>query len=293
MARQLKSRGDFIWYSSIYVITALAALVCILPVLHVVAISLSSNSAILNSRVSIIPVEATIQSYQQILSDSTMTWSLIFTVLITVLYTAIGMILTVSAAFALTKKRLKGRMIFLVIIVITMYFNGGLIPNYLLMRDLGFIDTIWSLVLPGALSVWNLIILKSFFADLPESFEESAQLDGANDIQILARIVLPLSAPVIATVSLFYAVGRWNGFMDALFYINEPSMYPLQFKLYQIVMQSTALDVSTAEGATTSMLLPEASKAACVVFATVPIILVYPWLQRYFIKGATLGGIKG
>jgi putative aldouronate transport system permease protein len=278
----------------IVAIVAVLVLICVIPILNVAAISLSSNSAILGSRVSLWPVEATTMSYRGILSDRTMVYSLFYTLVMTAVYTGVAMVLSTFAAFALTKKRLKGRTFFLLLIVVTMYFSGGLIPDYLLIRDLKLLNTIWCLVLPGAISAYNMIILKTFFADLPESYEESAIMDGANEIQVLFRIVLPLSGPVLATIALFYAVGRWNGFMDALFYISKPMLYPIQLKLYQIIVNSTSLDIAAMEGSVTqSMVLPDSIKAACVIFATVPIMVVYPWLQKYFIKGVMIGGIKG
>lgn len=152
------------------------------------------------------------------------------------------MFLTICAAYPLTKKRLWGRNFLLSALVFTMYFSGGLIPSYILIKNLGMMDTIWSLVLPGAMSVFNLIILKTFFSSLPESLEESASIDGCSDLGILLRIVLPLSLPSIATLSLFYAVDRWNGFQDALFYITKKELYPMQLKLYQIISANQQLD---------------------------------------------------
>lgn len=289
-----RSPADQFFDLGVLLIAIVSVLLCVIPILHVIAVSLSSNSAILSSKVTLFPVEFTTQSYEAILSDKSMTWSLVFTAWMTILHTAVAMALSVFAAYALSKKRLKGRTVFMTLMVFTMYFGGGLIPDYLLIRDLKMLDTIWALVLPGAVSVFNMIILKSFFTNLPDSFEESALMDGANDWQILFRIVLPLSLPVLATISLFYAVGRWNGFMDALFYINSPSLYPIQLKLYQIVVNSTALDVVVNEGAGGGgMNLPESIKSAAVIFATIPILVIYPWLQKHFVKGALIGGIKG
>ncbi len=285
--------SDRIFNIFIVLITLISVIVCLFPVLNVAAVSLSSNSAILASKVFIWPVDLTAQSYKAIFSDKSMTWSLVYTIIMTVAYTAIGMILTVCAAYPLTKKRLKGRNFVLLLIIFTMYFSGGLIPDYLLVKNLHLLDTVWSLILPGALSAFNLIVLKTFFSSLPESLEESAILDGCNDIGVLFRIVLPLSKPVLATLSLFYAVGKWNSFMDALFYINNAKLYPLQLKLYQIIVNSQSLDASIGEGNISQSVLPESLKAACVIFATLPIILVYPWLQKYFVKGVMIGAVKG
>ncbi|HEX9061426.1 MAG TPA: carbohydrate ABC transporter permease [Clostridia bacterium] len=276
----------------IIVTTIVSVLVCLLPVVNLAAVSLSSNSAILSSKVFLWPVEFTLESYKSIFSDSSMIWSLVYTTIITVLYTLFAMILTIFAAYPLSKSRLKGRKIFSVIIVITMYFSAGIIPDYLLVNKLGLLDSMWSLILPGVVSAFNLIILKTFFTSLPESLEEAARLDGCNDFAVLVRIVLPLSLPIIATLSLFYAVAKWNSFMDALFYITDPNKYPLQLKLYQLIVNSQNLDTAFAEGSNTSGVLPDSLKAACVMFASIPIILVYPWIQRYFVRGVMIGAVK-
>ena len=285
--------SDKIFDFVILLITIISALLCLLPLVNVLATSMSSTSAILASKVYFLPVETTFESYKALLKDDSMIWSLIFTVLLTVGYTVLGMLLTICAAYPLTKKRLKGRNIILLMIIFTMYFSGGLIPEYILAKNLNIINTVWSLVLPGAISAYNLIVLKSFFNSLPESLEESAILDGCNDIGVLFRIVLPLSKPVLATLSLFYAVGKWNSFMDALFYITDTKLYPLQLKLYQIIVNSQGIDASIGENNMSQNVLPESLEAACVIFATVPIILVYPWLQKYFVTGIMVGSVKG
>jgi putative aldouronate transport system permease protein len=290
MKRSLAARTTDI---VIIIIVFLAVLVCLLPVTHVVAVSFSSRDAVLTGRVSMLPVEPTIDTYRAVISDASMIRSLFLTIFITVAYTAIAMVISVSGAYALTKKRLKGRNVVLFLLIFTLYFNGGLIPTYLLIKGMGMINKLWALLIPGSLSVFNLLILKTFFATIPESLEESARIEGANEIQILARIILPLSGPVLATISLFYAVGRWNGLQDALFYITNPRLYPLQLKLYQIIQNSQSLDIQAAESSGGGNQLSESIKAASIVFATVPIVMVYPFLQRYFIKGVMLGSIKG
>lgn len=278
----------------IILFTLIIILICLLPFLHVAAISLSSNSAIIASKVSIFPVELNFESYVSIFKDPAMTGSLWFTVQITCLYTLFSIILTICAAYPLTQKRLRGRKAFLLIIVITMFFSGGIIPDYLLMKDLRLINTMWVLILPQLINVFNLIVLKTFFTSIPESLVESARLDGCSDIKILTQIILPLSIPVIATLCLFYAVAKWNSFQDALFYITDTNMYPLQLKIYQIVMNSQAVDIAVNEGANmTTNVLPESLKSASVMFATLPIVLIYPWLQKYFVKGVMVGSIKG
>ena len=273
---------------TIAAITMVLVIICIVPLVNMLAVSFSSNAAIMANKVLLWPVEWSFYAYMAVFKDAIMIRSLFFTVILTVAFTALSMFMTILCAYPLTKKNLKGRNVFLFLIVITMYFSGGMIPDYILVKSLGILNTVWCLLLPTMLSAFNMIILKTFFSNLPESLEESAFLDGASHATILFRIVLPLSTPVLATLSLFYAVGRWNGFQDALLYISDPKLYTLQLKLYQIVYNSMSLEVSQVEGSWAGDLIPESMRAASVMFATVPILLVYPWLQRYFISGVMM-----
>lgn len=269
-------------------------LLCLAPFLHILAISLSSSRAIMSGEVSLIPVELNWSSYKQVFSDVSMIRSLGFTIMMTLLFTVLCMLMTIAAAYPLAKTKLKGRKIVMFIIVITMFFSGGIIPEYMLVRNLNLLDSIWALVLPGLISPFYLIILITFMQNIPDSLEESAEIDGSSYFRTLVSIIVPLSLPVIATLSLFYGVGRWNGFTDTLMYITSPEMYPLQLKLYQLVQNNMVSELMQMEGASgQSMLQPESLKAASVIFATVPILLVYPWLQRYFVSGVMLGAVKG
>ncbi|MBB6635039.1 carbohydrate ABC transporter permease [Cohnella thailandensis] len=278
---------------AIMAVIGVAMLICLIPFLHIVAVSLSTKDAILSDRVTIWPQGWDWHAYEVVFSDSRMLRSMGLTIFLTVSFTIISMIMSICAAYPLTKERLKGRSFFMLIIVFTMFFSGGIIPDYLLIKQLGLLDSLWSLILPGMISAFNLIILRTFFSSIPESLEESAHLDGSSHIGTLIRIVLPLSMPVLATLSLFYAVSRWNGFMDALFYITNSELYPIQLKLYQVVMNSMVTDLTAQEGASQAELLPEGIKAASIMFATVPILLAYPWLQRYFVSGVMIGAVKG
>lgn len=277
------------------IIILLLSLICLLPFVNVIAVAFSSKSAILRGLVSFWPVEFTTQAFQVIFSDPSMMHSLWFTVGITVAYTALAMLLTILMAYPLTKKRLKGRKLFNFIALFTMYFSGGTIPIYLNIKDLGLMDTAWSLILPGALSTYNMIILKSFFASLPGELEEAAIIDGANDFQILTRVYLPLSMASLATLTLFYAVGKWNSFQDALYYISTRSLQPLQLKLYNIIKGSQAVEVTMMEGGAQTLAseVSESIESATILFATLPILVVYPFVQRYFVAGVTIGAVKG
>lgn len=280
----------------IYIVIIFAVLACLLPFLHVAALSLSSNDAVITQKVTIFPVDFNLEAYSRVLTDSAMLRSLWVTIEITVLFTLIGMFLTICCAYPLTKTRLKGRKVLSLIVLFTMYFSGGIIPEYLLMNKLHLLNTKWSLILPLCFSPYNMIIMKTFFSsNIPDSIEESAKLDGCSDIGILIKMVLPLSLPILATLSLFYAVGRWNAFQDALFYITKQNLYPLQLKLNQLVSASASTDANIGQeaGGSSVQLVPEVLKAACIMFATIPILLVYPWLQKYFVSGVMVGAVKG
>lgn len=276
-----------------YVLLTLVALVCLLPFLHVVSMSLSSNGAVISQKVYFFPVEWSVEGYKMVLNDPSMMRSLGITVLLTVGFTLLGMILTVLAAYPLTKKDLKGRSVISFMFMFTMYFGGGLIPEYLLMNDLKMLNTLWSLLLPLAFSAYNIIIMRSFIeSSIPASLEEAAFLDGANYWSVLFRVVIPLCKPVLATLCLFFAVGRWNAYGDALYYISTSRLYPMQLKLYYLMgMASDAANL--AEGGAASYVTGEVVKATCVMFATIPIIILYPFLQRYFVTGIMIGAVKG
>lgn len=270
-------------------------LTCVLPFLNVIAISFSSKSAILRGDVAFFPVEFETKAYEILFSDQTMINCLFYTVELTVIYTAIAMVMTILMAYPLTKERLAGRRFFNLMALFTMYFSGGTIPIYLNVKWFGLLDSMWSLIIPGVLSTYNMIIMKSFFSSLPKELEEAATIDGANDFQILLRVYLPLSLASIATLTLFYAVGKWNSFADAKYYIQSKSLQPLQLRLYNIIKGSTAVDVTAIEGNANSNAqnVSESIESATIIFATLPILVVYPFVQRYFVSGVTIGAVKG
>ena len=270
-------------------------LTCVMPFLNVIAISLSSKSAILRGDVSFWPVEFETTAYEILFADKSMINCLFYTVELTVIYTALAMVLTILMAYPLTKKRLRGRQFFSFLALFTMYFSGGTIPVYLNVKDFGLLDSMWSLIIPGLLSTYNMIIMKSFFASLPNELEEAATIDGANDFQILLQVFLPLSLASIATLTLFYAVGKWNSFADAKYYIQTKALQPLQLRLYNIIKGSTAVDVTAIEGNANSNAqnVSESIESATIIFATLPILVVYPFVQRYFVTGVTIGAVKG
>ena len=283
------SVGDAI----IIVILVALCLTCILPFIHLAAKSISSNTAVMQKSVVLWPKGVNFDAYNTIFQDGTLVHSFLYSVEVVAIFTVLGMIVCTCAAYPLSKKRLKGRAFFTFVLMIPMYFSAGLIPSYLLYKNLGLLNTMWVLILPLIYSSYNMLIMKNYFqSSIPDSLEEAAFLDGASNFQILFRIVLPLSTASLATVALFYAVSRWNSYADVRYYINNQAFFTLQMKLYQVVFNATDTSVAMVEGGANAV-LPDTIRSAAIVFSTVPILIVYPFLQKYFVTGMALGAVKG
>ena len=279
--------GDWIFV----LICVLVSIVCLLPMLNLLARSLSSSEFLIKREVYLWPKGWSVSAYSMVLGDIKNIKAFCWTVFLTIVCTVFSLTMTTLCAYPLIFENLKGRSLFNIIITITMFFNAGTIPNYLLMKQLGLLNQPLVLIVPSCLSVYNMIIMRSFFYGIPDSLRESAEIDGASFIKILTSIYVPLSKPVFATLALFYAVGRWNGYSDALMFMNNKDYYPLQLLLYNILNNINQVEVATQEGFSTPG-LSESLKAAIVMFSTVPILLIYPWLQKYFIHGVTVGAVK-
>ncbi len=265
--------------------------ICLVPMLNLAAKSLSSTDALVKDMVYLWPVDLNFDAYAMVFSDMKYIRSFFFTAVLTFACTILSLVMTTLCAYPLIFEKLKGRGFINVLITITMFFNAGTIPNYLLMKSLGMLNTVWVLMIPSCLSIFNMIIMRSFLYGIPDSLRESAEIDGASYFTILLKIYVPLSKPVLATLALFYAVGRWNGYSDALMYVTDKDLYPLQLFLYNIINNINQVEIATQEGFS-SPGLSEAVKAAIVMFSTVPILCIYPWLQKYFIHGVTVGAVK-
>jgi len=276
----------------VYVLLAIIVVVCLYPFLNVVAYSLSGNTAVLSGRVSFYPIDSQATAYREILLKQSQIWSAMgVSITVTVLGTALGLVLTIAAAYALSKKKLKGRTVISGFILFTMYFSGGIIPTFLVVRNLRLYDKLGALIIPSAMNVFNFIVMRTFFRELPVELEEAARIDGANDLKILFSVVLPLSVPIIATIGLFYAVNYWNDYFSSLLYIQTPEKFSMQLRLRQLLFASQLNQVSMENLGT--QVMSESLKMASIVISTIPIILVYPWLQKYFVKGVMLGSVKG
>ena len=276
-----------------YTLLVLICMIMIYPFLNVASVSLSSYNAYVNNPVMIWPKEFTLSAYKQIIGHGMLWRSYANTIVVTVSGVAIGILIYILTAYSLSKKVLRGRSTLMVLIVFTMLFNGGLIPNYYLMRSLGLIDSLAALVLPALVSGFNLILMKNFFESLPEEIEEAAKIDGASDPYILFRIVVPLSKPIIATLCLFAAVAYWNNFFNAIIYIRSSENWPLMLYLREVIEGASAMAQNANSAELDELMTSETIKYATLMLVMVPILLVYPFLQKYFVKGIMLGSVKG
>lgn len=287
----IKSKSGKVGDWCFVIICILVSVICVVPMINLLARSLSSTDALIKHQVYLWPKGLNFEAYTAVLGDMKYVRSFFWTVLLTVICTLVSLTMTTLCAYPLIFENLRGRSIINIFITITMFFNAGTIPNYLLMKSLNLLNNPLVLIVPGCMSVYNMIIMRSFFYGIPDSLRESAEIDGASYFRILVSIYLPLSKPVFATLALFYAVGRWNGYSDALMYVNKEILYPLQLFLYNILNNINNVEVATQEGFSTPG-LTESLKAAIVMFSTIPILCIYPWLQKYFIHGVTMGAVK-
>lgn len=266
--------------------------ITLFPFLNVIAQAFSSESYINSGQVSLIPRGFNVTTFGYVMSDALFWRNYGNTVVYTVVATAIAMVLTTSFAYALSKRHLKGRTFFIGIVVFTMFFNGGLIPNYILINTLGFKNTIWAIVIPNAISVFNLLVMKAFFENFPEDLEEAAAIDGLNTYGILWKIVLPLSKAVIATMVLFYAVSFWNSWFTAFLYMDRAELYPVTVYLRNLLAAASGTEALGTGGSGEATQVASNVKAVTMLLTVLPIICLYPFIQKYFVSGVMLGSVK-
>lgn len=280
---------DKIVNSVIYFILTLAGIVTVFPILYVVSMSLTPMTEVLkNGGYVVIPRNISFEAYRQLLGNSFIPKAFLVTVFITVAGTLVNMILTVLMAYPLSRKSLPFRSSILLFIAFTLLFSGGLIPMYLTVKTTGLLNSVWAMIIPGAIGPFYVLIMKSFFEQLPEEIFESARMDGAKELRVLIQIVLPLSLPSLLTISLFYIVGHWNSFFSAIMYITDRDLYPIQVIVRNILMQSQNVTENADVPIPT-----EAAQMAAVVIASLPVIVIYPFIQKYFAQGMMIGSIKG
>ena len=276
-----------------YIFLGLASLTMLFPFLYILAVSISPLDQVMRGGLILWPEKFNFDSYKLIINNMQFTKSLQVTVMLTLAGTIMNLVLTVSMAYPLSKKRLKGRSVILFLVMFTMLFSGGMIPSFLLMRDLNLLNSFWSVLVPAGINAFNLIILKNFFQSIPDALEEAARIDGCSNTGALIRIVLPLSLPALATFTLFYSVGHWNQFFTSILYVQDSSLWPIQVILRQMVIQGSVEEYQAAIANGDVATLPTTLKMAAIIVATVPILLVYPFLQKHFAKGVMLGSVKG
>lgn len=285
----LKTKEDRRFQTFWVIFFILISVIAIIPVLRVISISFSGRDAINKGQVFIFPIGFNVDAYAKALKSGTFVSSFGYSIILMAVVTAVDMIMTILLAYPLSRKGLKGSKIVNLFCVITMYLNLGTIPNYLNIKSFGMIDTVWALIIPGALSVYNMIIMRTAFASIDDSLYEAARIDGCSEFKIMYRIAIPLCVPTIATLCLFYAVGRWNGIDDQLYYVQKTGLHTVQMALKQMI---EAVNVQSEESGTTQ-LVAENIKAASITLSMTPMLVVYPFIQRFFTQGIMLGAVKG
>jgi putative aldouronate transport system permease protein len=285
-------RSDILLDVFIYIAIGTFTLVTLLPFLNVLAVSVASTREVVSGKLILWPEKFDFSSYQYIFNTGVFFTSFKNTVWITVVGTAVNMSVTALLAYVCSRRNFSGRRSLLFMIVFTMLFSGGMIPTFLVVKETGLMNSLWALIIPTAASAFNILVMREFFESINDSIIESAKIDGCNDLGIFFRIILPLSKPALATFTLFYAVGNWNQYFSAILYLNKSSLWPLQILLRQVVLVGQS-DIYSAMEYGEALPQPLTIQMATVVLASLPIVIVYPFLQRYFVQGLTLGAVKG
>ncbi|MBB6732606.1 carbohydrate ABC transporter permease [Cohnella zeiphila] len=296
IARMKNARGDRAFSFIVYLFLCVILVIVLYPILFILSSSFSAKDAVTAGEVVLFPVGFSLEGYKAVFDEPAFLQAFLRSVGYTVVGTVINVAITILAAYPLARKDLKGRGLFMLLFAFTMFFQGGLIPTYLVVKGAGLLNSPWALWLPAALSIWNMIIARTYFqTTIPHDLLEAAQMDGCNDYAFLWKIALPLSGPILAVISLFYAVDHWNQYFNALLYLNKPNLYPLQLVLREILVRSqmsTDYMGDTADSA--KMLgLAELLKYCLIVVSTLPMMIVYPFVQRFFVKGVMIGALKG
>lgn len=292
--RVKKSVGDRIVDVIIYVGLGLVALSTVLPFLYVIAGSFATDKELTEKAFFIVPEVWSLNAYKYAINSQNILRGLRNSIILTALGTFLCMAFSLSFAYPLSKKHFRGRNWMMNMVIFTMLFGGGMIPCYLVYTAYGLYDTFWALILPGLISPFNMVIIKNFFQELPQELEDAAFMDGANDLQIFAKVALPLSKPVIASISLFYGVGFWNDYFSSMIYLKTAEKFPIQIQLRSIILLTSKINEAVMDYYDMNGAPPDkAVKMACTVIATVPILVVYPFVQKYFTKGVMVGAVKG
>ncbi|MBT2291489.1 carbohydrate ABC transporter permease [Paenibacillus albidus] len=289
-----KTVGDYMFDSVNFIILAALAVITAYPFVYVIFASLSSADELTaHSGLLLKPLNFSLEAYKAVLKNPIIYSGYMNTLFIVVVGTVYNIIMTSMGAFVLSRKDFFWRKPITIMIVFTMFFGGGLIPNFLLVKNLGLMDSLWALIIPGAIGTWNLIIMRTAFQGIPDSLVESAHIDGANDFIILFKIILPLALPTIAVMVLYYGVGHWNAWFGAMIYLRDRELWPLQLALREILISNSTDEMMSGTVAQDRAAIGETIKYATIMVATLPILAAYPFLQKYFVKGVMVGALKG
>lgn len=292
----LETRSERITGIGIYVLLGVVTLIVLYPLFFVLIASVSNPGSVIRGEVRLWPKGFSLIGYERLFGNKELLRGFMNTVMYTVVGTALNVVMTVAGAYPLSRADFKGRHFFTFLIVFTMFFGGGMIPTYLLIKSLGLLNTFWAMIIPSAVSVWNILIMRTFFqSSIPKEVQEAAFMDGCSNIKILLKVVLPLSGPVLAVMVLFYAVGHWNAYFSALLYLSDRDLYPMQLFLREILVQNQMQEMVDISDDTLarSLMDAEAIKYAAVIVTNLPMLILYPFLQKYFVKGVMVGAIKG
>ncbi|CAM3275706.1 putative aldouronate transport system permease protein [Paenibacillus catalpae] len=295
MEKSISPSNERLFDAIVYVIAAIIMVIVLYPLLFIVSASFSDPAKVLNGDVWLLPQGLNVEAYANILQNDKIWTGYGNSIMYTVIGTVINIIMTILAAYPLSRPDLPLRNGIMVMITMTMFFSGGLIPSYLLVKDLGMVDTMWALIVPGAIATYNLIVMRTYFQNsIPWELQEAAHMDGCSNWRLLVSIILPLSKPILAVMVLFYAVGHWNSFFNALIYIRDEGKYPLQLVLREILLisQSAQTDGGSV-GLEKQILLSESIKFAVIIVSSLPVLIMYPLVQRHFVKGVMIGSVKG
>ncbi|SEF92856.1 carbohydrate ABC transporter permease [Paenibacillus sp. UNC499MF] len=292
---------DKLFLISTYVYVTIALILVAYPLIYILSASISNPKYVGSGEMWLFPKGITFEGYQIVFANMKIWMGYANTILYTIAGTAVNLLVTIPAAYALSRKDFVGRNFFMGMFMVTMFFGGGLVPTYLLVKGLGLMNSMWAIILPSAASIWNIIVSRTFFqTSIPKELQEAAQIDGCTNMRLFLKIILPLSMPIVAVMALFYGVGNWNSYFSALIYLHEESKYPLQLILRQIlVLQEMSaqaggsLDASTASALNNKAEIAALVKYAVIIVSTLPIIAIYPFLQRYFVQGVMIGSVKG
>ncbi len=291
-----KTKGDKCFNIVNYSLLFLIAVISLYPLIFVLSASVSNPQLVIQGKVWLLPRELTYTAYKAVLTDSTILTGYKNSIIYTVVGTLVNIVMTTAGAYPLSKKDFYGRNVITIFFTITMFFNGGLIPSYLLIKSLHLYNNFWVMILPGAVSMWNLIIMRNFFQQsIPNELTEAAYVDGCTNVGTLIRVVLPLSKAILAVMVIFYGVGNWNAYFNAMIYLSKAEKYPLQLVLREILLKNemSSINDSLGGGIAEQQLLSESIKYAVIVFASLPVLLLYPVLQKHFVNGIMIGAIKG